>query len=188
MIKKLWLALTLFLCACSGAMVEDRTLPARASAPFFFTRDERPTAGETLLENERDVYRPLQDNSPALASRERIDASHGFGPQAAAVPKGCGIKDRFDRAAAVAYNFDDNQSRLALHMTVDGFGLGGAEIEKAMVKFHYKFQPIKNRKERCRYPSGFQGLVGSSYNEFFLRENNTVMQELRDMNPLGLFE
>ncbi len=189
MIGKTWpLIATVCLCACSGVTVEDRTQPHRASAPFFFVNNERPSAGDIYLENESDVYRPFQDSSPADISRNKMDAAQGFDPLEAALPKGCSLRDRFDRNAALAWNFKDNQSRLALNMNIDGLGFSGAEIDKVMLKFHYKFQPIKNKKERCRYPSGFQGLVGSGYNEFFLRKNNTVMQELRDKNPLGIFE
>ena len=181
--------MTVCLCACSGVMVDDRTAHHRASAPFFFVHNEQPSAGETYLENESDVYRPMEDISPAERSRNRLDMAEGagFAPSEPAVPKGCSLRSRFDRRSAISYNFSD-QSQLALHMDIGGVGFSGVELDKVMMKFHYKFQPIKSRKERCLYPSAFQGVVGSGYNELMVRQKNTVWDELRQQNPLGLFD
>jgi hypothetical protein len=107
------------------------------------------------------------------------------------LPHGCSIKERFDRTSVLAYNFSDRKSRLSLHMDIDGIGLknpANIEVEGMMLKFRYKFQPIKDRKEACLYPSGWQGWGGSVYNEFFVREKDTIREELMDKNPLGLFD
>ena len=97
---------------------------------------------------------------------------------------GCSIRDRFDRGAALAYNFKDEQTRLALHLNIEGPSFsdpGRLEVHKVMIRFTHKFQkPSKTEKKKCLYPSGFQGLAGSIYNEFFLRENYTIWHELRD--------
>jgi hypothetical protein len=86
---------------------------------------------------------------------------------------GCKIKDRFDRSAAIAYHFSDNKSRIALNM-----GLDGTNVNRAMLRFTYKFQPIKSKKEKCLYPSRVQGVIGSAYNELVARKDNTVWQAL----------
>jgi hypothetical protein len=91
-----------------------------------------------------------------------------------AAPDDCAIKHRFDRSAAIAYNFSDNKSRLALNM-----GLDGTSVEKAMIRFTYKFQPLKSKKERCLYNSPVQGLVGSVINELVIRKDDTVWHELK---------
>jgi hypothetical protein len=188
----LWLLITgCCLTACSGNFFEDDG--QRANAPSFFGHELRLSAGERLLENENDVYRPLQGNENDPALRNTAPMLTGSGePTAAAeenfapeppVPSGCSLKDRFDRDAVLAYNFDDNQSRLSLHMATDG-----ASVERVGLRFTYKFQSYKTRKERCRYQSHFQGLGGSIYNEFFLRQHNTVWDNIRDRNAFGLFE
>jgi hypothetical protein len=86
----------------------------------------------------------------------------------------CSIKDRFDRDEVLAYTWGDNR----LGMDVDGLGFSNFEMEQIKVQYRLKLQPYKNRKERCRYPSQWQGLVGTGYNELFVRETDTVWQEL----------
>lgn len=88
--------------------------------------------------------------------------------------KPCRMKDRFDRSSALSYRFADNQSKLALKL-----GLDGVTVNRAMLRFSYKFQPYKSPKERCLYDAPVQGLVGSVYNELIDRKDGTVWQELR---------
>jgi hypothetical protein len=191
MIERLWpLMLTVCLCACTDPVFQERT-DARAVAPFFFSQNKAPlTPSEIFQEQEQETFRPMQDLN--LASQEdewdaRKNLSLGYSASEPAIPAGCSIKDRFDRKAVLAYNFDDKQSRLALHLNADA-DWGEVEVEKVMVKYTYKLQPIPHRKDACKYPSGFQGIIGSGYNEFFRREKNTVWDQLRDENPLGLFD
>lgn len=91
--------------------------------------------------------------------------------------KSCRIKDRFDRKAVLAYEWGEN--RLALH--ANGFDLGGSEDATFKIQYRLRLQPEKTRVEKCRYKSSWQGLVGSGYNEFFLRENDTVYEEFREI-------
>lgn len=96
--------------------------------------------------------------------------------------QGCSIKDRFDREATIAYNFADGQSRIALDLNARGPTLsnpGRMEFKGIQMRFTYKMQKYQKPKERCLYASPVQGLIGSLYNEFSLRENDTVIQELR---------
>jgi hypothetical protein len=187
MIGRLWpLSIILCLCACADATFETKRNVA--VAPFFFINKEPPkTAGELLLEDEQEVFRPMQDLDLATERDERHLAL-GLDTPEPPVPAGCSIKDRFDRKAAVAYNFDDRKSRLALHLDMGDTGFGGIEVDKVMVKYTYKFQDIPHRKDKCKYPSGFQGWAGSIYNEFFVRQNDTVWDQLREENPLGIFD
>lgn len=97
---------------------------------------------------------------------------------------GCKIGDRFDRGATLAYNFKDDQSRLALHLRMDGPKLSDPsrlEINTVMFRFTHKFsKPPEGNKKKCRIQSSFQGILGSGYNELFIRNNYTIWKELRD--------
>ena len=196
MTRSVWLALmALGLSGCAGLLPDSNDGPRdnRADAPLFYLNEYTPTQGDLLLEHERDVYRPMDSNTNLAEQydREARRAGRTGAVSLDAEPtntQGCTMGDRFDREGVLAYNFSDGQSRLALHMTLDDVGLSGAEVERAMIRFTYKFQAIPHRKERCRYKSQWQGLIGSGYNEFFQRKTNTVWQELRDTNPLGVFD
>ncbi len=96
-------------------------------------------------------------------------------------PGHCRLKDRFDRKELVAYNFSDGQSRVGLRLAMDGFSLsdaGSFDVRSAGLNFRYRFQAIKKRKEKCLYKSSWQGFLGSGYNEFFVREEQTVLETL----------
>jgi hypothetical protein len=184
MMGKLWpVLLMLCLGGCADITFQDKQ--SRTVAPFFFAHRERPSVGETYLQDENEVYRPMQELN--LAQKSDEEAHNSYVPEAR-LPANCSLSDRFDRDGALAYNFNDRQTRLSLHVDGDA-GFGGFEVEKVMLKFRYKFQkPAHSRKDACRYPSGFQGLVGSGYNEFFRRRNNTVWDEISDRNLTGIFD
>lgn len=97
---------------------------------------------------------------------------------------GCSIGDRFDRGATLAYNFDDHQTRVALNLSVAGPKLSDPsrlELNSVVVRYTYKFsKPPPSKREKCRFQSSFQGLLGSAYNEFFVRNSYTVWKELRN--------
>lgn len=96
---------------------------------------------------------------------------------------GCDITDRFDNSAALAYNFKDNQTRLSLHLSVSGPSFSdptNMEFNSVVLRYTHKFsKPPASQRDRCRFQSSFQGLIGSAYNEFFLRNNYTIWKELR---------
>jgi hypothetical protein len=94
----------------------------------------------------------------------------------------CSFAGRFDSHSALAYNFDDNRSQIGFNMSVNDHGAGLVNVSRAAVVFRYKFDQVKSppRAEKCRYASHWQGLVGSSYNELFLRDHNTLWGEVRD--------
>lgn len=125
---------------------------------------------------------PMDDYLPDQEKKEKVKLGLS---QAEARALGCTVGDRFDGGAALAYNFKDEQSRLALHLGIDGPSFsdpGNFEVNKVMIRYTYQFQkPSKTQKARCLYPSGFQGVLGSTYNEFFVRKNYPIWRELRDM-------
>ncbi len=196
---RVWpLVLALCLAGCADTTFEEPN--TRALAPFFTLIDKKApqkTAGEIYLEDEEDVYRPMQELDLAAREDEReYERKYGVVPSGGRlgleapeppVPVGCSLKDRFDRGAALAYNFDDQQTRLSLHLSGDA-GFGGFDMEKVMVKYTYKLQPIPHRKDKCKYKSNWQGLIPSAYHELHVRQKNTVWDQLRDENPLGLFD
>lgn len=97
---------------------------------------------------------------------------------------GCNIGDRFDRKSTLAYNFADQQTQLALNLSIDGPQLddpGNFHVNSVYVRYTHKFsKPPQSKREKCRFQSSFQGLVGSAYNEFFVRNTYTVWKELRN--------
>ena len=97
--------------------------------------------------------------------------------------QGCSIKDRFDRKASIAYNFSDDQSRIAFNAKIKGPSFsdpGRLEFRGLELRFTYKLQKDrKSKKQHCLYNSPVQGVIGSLYNEFSARESDTIVQELR---------
>lgn len=181
--KKLWpVALTVCLCACADTTFQD-SYGHRAAAPFFFIHEAKPTAGEEYLRDEDRVFRPME----TLNLAEREDELRYGGNNQPRLPAGCSFKDRFDNDSALAYNFDDQQSRLSLHVDGD-MGFGGFDVEQVMVKYRFRLQKdIARSEDACRYPSQLQGLLATGYNEFFVRERDTVWDEFRDKNPFAGF-
>ena len=95
------------------------------------------------------------------------------------VKKDCSVKDRFDRKYILAYQWGQTGEN-QLGLDVDGIGFDGGEVEGIKLEYKMRLQPIKNKKEKCRYESGWQGMLGSGYNEFFLREHDTVWMHLEE--------
>lgn len=92
----------------------------------------------------------------------------------------CSVKDRFDRDALFAYEFG-TQGRNRVAFDVDGLNMDSTEIEEVKISFTYRLQADRPRKERCRYKSNYQGLIGSGYNEMVQRDSgHTVWHEIRD--------
>src|SRR3989338_2517490 len=96
---------------------------------------------------------------------------------------GCSLGDRFDRGATISYNFDDNQTQVALNLSIAGPKFSDPtrlEFNSVLLRYTHKFsKPPPSKREKCRFQSSFQGLVGSAYNEFFVRNSYTVWKELR---------
>ncbi len=96
-------------------------------------------------------------------------------------PVDCSVRDRFDRGALFAYEFG-TQERNRVSFDVDGLNMTSTEVEAVKVNFTYRLQADKPKKDRCRYGSRYQGLVGSGYNELILRDSGrTVWHEIHDV-------
>lgn len=138
-------------------------------------------------EDERHLIDPKNDDKK-FSARDVLITASGLKidprqPAEAAYEKkepegrACGVKDRFDREAVLAYEWD--RQRLALD--VDGVELGGDGDFAFRLEWKLRLQPEKTKKQKCRYNSAWQGLIGSGYNELFIREEDTVYEEFRDM-------
>lgn len=118
------------------------------------------------------------------ASRTHRDTAKHHRPVLAAKSGGnvnCSIKDRFDNDALFAYEFGTNQ-RSRFSFDVDGLNLDSSGIEAVKVSFTYRLQADKTKDQRCRYLSNYQGLVGSGYNELYIRDRgHTVWKEIDDV-------
>ena len=116
------------------------------------------------------------ENSELTINDTNALAVNGDTPVQASL-KGCRFKDRFDRKAILAYEW--NRSRLSLDVKGINFDSGGDKGFR--VEYKIRFQPEKTKKQRCRYSSSWQGLFGSSYNEFIVREDNAAWGEIITM-------
>lgn len=141
-----------------------------------------PAPAISSVEQGRNFEEFYPENQPE-AQKGKTTIKLGLGREASKA-LGCDMGDRFDRGAALSYNFDNHQTRLSLHLSVDAPSLsnpGNLGLNTAMVRFTHKFQkPSKTEEAKCLYPSKVQGLLGSVYNEFFVRENYTILDELKD--------
>ncbi len=93
--------------------------------------------------------------------------------------KNCNIMDRFDRKMLLAFEKDNGNIRYGFD--IDGISYKSVKIENIMFTYRKKLNPSKTRKTSCRFNSGFQGLVGSAYNEIFLRKDDTIWKDLKDI-------
>lgn len=91
--------------------------------------------------------------------------------------KKCSIKDRFDRKSLLAYQWGQNR----VGLNIKGISMTEQNINAVKLEYKLRLSPEKTRKEKCRYESGWQGLIGSGYNEMFLRQDNTVWHQLDEI-------
>lgn len=124
---------------------------------------------------------PFPSNIKLSDAGMPMQESIGFNERASLKVEGgekkCRIQDRIDRSALIAYQWDN--SRVGLD--VDGLNMTGGGLEGVMVEYKMRLQPYKTRKEKCRYESGWQGMVGSGYNEMFMREENTIWNQMDEI-------
>ena len=101
----------------------------------------------------------------------------------------CGVKSRFDRQALLAYEWG-GRNRLGLRLSMNGPRLSdfsAPEFKRVKLEYKLRFSKEKDKKAHCRYDSPWQGLLGSAYNEFFIREDDVVWHEIDDILD-GRFE
>lgn len=171
------LILSSFIFALSGCITTHNQPPTAKAPPV----EPTPLSQKTSLQHntyDASVHVPthmvsqnrtpiLQDISPTVAFKR---------PQKTSTAHRCGIKDRFDRKALLAYEW--NRSRFSVD--TEGLGLGG--MDGFRLEYKIRLQPEKPTKRKCRTPSQWQGIIGTGYHEFVTRENDTVFDEMRVLN------
>jgi hypothetical protein len=180
-IKALLILSTVF--GLSGCVTLSNKVSALAPSPpevRFSTLYQEPGTSEL----NRYLIEPKPDIKPVTAKDVLIAASgipivtQGLGKNLSEEKdntKKCRFKDRFDRKAVLAYEWGRN--RLALD--IDGLSLAGADVQAFKLQYRLRLQPEKTRTEKCRFQSSWQGLIGSGYNELFLRDEDTVFEEFK---------
>ncbi len=119
-----------------------------------------------FIEREEDNLHAIGDIKVALVDKNNKKSN-----------KKCRIKDRFDRKAVLAYEW--GYKRIALDL--DGVNLNGSSRKGIKLEYKMNLQRKKNKVQKCRYKSKWQGLIGSGYHEMFVREDDTVWGELRSI-------
>lgn len=173
------LTITLFL--VSGCAADSRRSALAPPPPAFNPEDAVLAMTQPAQLNDitpasmQGIVAPPIADSTTLSDAE---ISTALAARRKAFVSDCSIGDRFDRGTTLAYNFSDGRSRLGLD--IDGLSYDSFKVEAVKLKFRYRFSAGKTKKEKCRYESGFQGLVGSAYNEFVRREHNTIWNDIED--------
>ncbi len=93
--------------------------------------------------------------------------------------KSCNIMDRFDRKMLLAFEKDNGNIRYGFD--IDGISYKSTKIKNVMFTYRKKLNPSKTKKTSCKFNSGLQGLIGSAYNEIFLRKDDTVWNDIKDI-------
>lgn len=187
-----------FLCAStlsiSGCITSDPSAPLAPSPEKVFSthNNDFAIAKNTGADGHGDDKEIVAQNihlSPMLQNlmvqglvhNGSVMASDGGEGQSASLKSSggssykCRWKDRLDRKAVLAYEWD----RSRLSMDVDGVNLSGDGEYGMRVAYRLRFQPEKPPKERCRYKAAWQGMIGTGYHEFFVREEDTVWQAIK---------
>ena len=116
----------------------------------------------------------------AMTDAQKAAFSSGTGAGAGGVKEeyssNCSMGDRFDRKETLAYNFSDNQTRLGLKVSTSG----ATAFKGFKLQLTYKFDKPGHTSKKCKFSSPYQGLVGSAYNELFLRQKDTIWNDLSD--------
>ncbi len=164
--------MSLTLVLLTGCASDSESIALAPSPPKFDPNAPREEITEIALETAIGA-------GQGLGTHGVRDASLTEGVKTAmrqdVIPKRCRIQDRFDRKALIAYEWG-GRSRLGLD--IDGLSYDNYEIEKVKVEYRLRFSAYKTSKERCRYASKWQGILGTGYNELFLREKDTIWEEI----------
>jgi hypothetical protein len=168
------LLLSFFLSGCMGSTMRYSDVPP----PDYWYANG--------FNSDSHVHTPMSEQySSASRTGDEGGGSYTYGAPTftEAGADGCSIGDRFDHRATLAYNFDERH-QLALNMRVNDDS-GSMGVSRAVVVFRYKFPAAKasrteQKHAKCRYDSHWQGLVGSTYNELFLRDHNSLWGQIKD--------
>lgn len=175
-----------FLSACVMTKASTPLVPPPPTVSYQDSETGGVSAAAAFFAEEPQVYdlaadSGFADGAPAL----QAVALQGLDAPGAEVPrfeeskpvKTCSLGDRFDRGEVIAYEWD----RSRLGVDVDGLNMGGGGMDAVKLQYTLRLQHERSSEQACRYPSAWQGIAGSAYNELFLRQEDTVWQELRAM-------
>ena len=93
--------------------------------------------------------------------------------------KNCNIMDRFDRKLLLSYEQDGGNTKYGFD--VDGILSTNSKKRNIMFSYKKKLNPSTIKKKPCRFNSNIQGLLGSVYNEVFLRQDDTVWSDIKEI-------
>ncbi len=158
------------LAGCSSNM----TTASLAPAPPKFDPDA-PRDAITELSIEPAIGAGQGLGTPQGGSAEPVPEIVAVAFEQEVRPKSCRPQDRFDRKALVAYEWS---GRNRLGFDIDGLSYDSYDVEQVKLQYRLRFDTYRTKKERCRYKSNWQGMIGTGYNELFMRENDTLWQEL----------
>ncbi|GJL85166.1 MAG: hypothetical protein DHS20C02_09410 [Micavibrio sp.] len=158
------------LVGCSSSTTTALLAPA---PPKFDPNAPREAITELTVEPAIGAGQGL--GAPQRGSVEPIPEAVAVAFEQEVRPKSCRIQDRFDRKALVAYEWG-GRSRLGLD--IDGISYDSYDVEQVKLEYRLRFDTYRTKKERCRYKSNWQGMVGTGYNELFVREDDTLWQEI----------
>lgn len=95
----------------------------------------------------------------------------------------CRLKDRFDRKALLAYEWD----RSRLSVDVDGINMSGSGDKGVYVQYKLTFNPDKkDPKKNCMHPSQWRGMIGTGYNEFIVRDGRVVVEDVKKLKKQAM--
>jgi len=116
-----------------------------------------------------DVYKNL-DIETVLANNERSKSNNR---------RNCRITDRFDRKLLLSYEQDGGNTKYGFD--IDGLLSTSGKKRNIVFSYKKKLNASAIKKKPCRFNSNLQGLLGSVYNEVFLRKNDTVWGDIKDL-------
>lgn len=102
-------------------------------------------------------------------ARRRGDYTNQYGER-------CRLKDRFDRTSVISFQFGNG---VGVGIERGSLRMGSHRPQETRVMVTWRIG-AQTKGERCRVQAPVQGLVGSVYNEIFLREKEQSLAE-----PLG---
>lgn len=178
-LKKLgsiWAGVALVATSCGlsacGASNKAQKEFGRAEPPTFYAGSQLSSVADPELVEH---VKLLRTN---VASEGLKDASEvSLGVEGSEVVKKCGIKDKFDRDALLAYQMNDGK----LSLDVDGLGYGSQKVEKVYLNYSVSLQPDLVKKDACQYASRYKGILGSAYSELVVHDGENLRNEMHDI-------
>ena len=138
-----------------------------------------PPAVNTLLFSQQSqiLYQPYYFAAPP---QEEVNEQKTIPPiiksdaSKSADQRDCSFKEKLDRKYLLAYEW----GRSKLSMDIDGINMKPSSEKALRIEYKIRFQPEKTKKQLCRYPSNWQGLIGSSYNEFIIQKKKIPWRDI----------